>query len=264
MKKKIVAILSILMSGLMLLLSGCRVKIYEDMDFYYGIDTEDPSIWLHGLTETGKGKSIIIVPKEIDGIEVRFLTHTKWVRGSSLLESENLEAIYIQNSLCIMNSEAFQGCPNLKKIIFLDTEKWITMGAKFYAADQPDLHYYTSSYGLDEYISEYNYSEEKLSKGLYIELTFDWKLANVSYMQNYEGAENQGYYWIDNFEYGTTIDYIPENPLREGYVFGGWFKEPEGINIWNFEKDKLPELVLNEDGAELYQETRLYAKWYKK
>lgn len=45
--------------------------------------------------------------------------------------------------------------------------------------------------------------------------------ANVSYFYNYEGAPNDGYYWLDDLEDGETIKYIPENPTREGYLFGG-------------------------------------------
>lgn len=83
----------------------------------------------------------------------------------------------------------------------------------------------------------------------------------MSYMYNYEESENEGYYWVDNFDYGSTIKYIPENPEREGYLFGGWYKEPECVNIWDFDKDTLPEQKLDEEDREIYQETRLYAKW---
>ena len=80
-------------------------------------------------------------------------------------------------------------------------------------------------------------------------------------MYNYETAENEGYYWVDNFDYGTRIEYIPENPEREGYTFDGWYKEPEFVTRWDFERDTLPIQQLNADGEEVYQETRLYAKW---
>lgn len=82
-------------------------------------------------------------------------------------------------------------------------------------------------------------------------------------MYNFEGALYSGYYWIDNCDYGTKIEYIPENPEREGYAFGGWFKEAGCINKWDFDEDTLPERKLDEEGREIYQETRLYAKWIK-
>ena len=70
---------------------------------------------------------------------------------------------------------------------------------------------------------------------------------------------------IDDYDYGSKIEFIPPEPIREGYIFGGWFKEQECINKWDFETDVLPEerTEINEDGEEevVYQETKLYAKW---
>lgn len=43
--------------------------------------------------------------------------------------------------------------------------------------------------------------------------------ANVSYFYNYGDSPNDGYYRIDNYGYGETIKYVPQNPLRNGYVF---------------------------------------------
>lgn len=87
--------------------------------------------------------------------------------------------------------------------------------------------------------------------------------ANVSYFYNYGDSPNDGYYRIDNYGYGETIKYVPQNPLRNGYVFYGWYKEPECVNLWDFEIDRLPEAQYDEEGTETYQETKLYAKWIK-
>lgn len=78
------------------------------------------------------------------------------------------------------------------------------------------------------------------------------KRANVAYMFNYENALNEGYFFINNFEQGEKITNTPYEPLREGYVFDGWYKETECINAVNFNKDT----VLDEE-----KETKLYAKW---
>ena len=85
-------------------------------------------------------------------------------------------------------------------------------------------------------------------------------IANVSYYHNYENAENDGYYWIDDQD-GERIQFPPPFPEREGYNFDGWYKEPECVNPWNFEEDKVPAKEYDEDGAYLYRETKLYAKW---
>ena len=44
-------------------------------------------------------------------------------------------------------------------------------------------------------------------------------------------------------------------------MFDGWYKEAECINVWNFETDTLPDAQYDEEGEEIYQETKLYAKW---
>ena len=72
--------------------------------------------------------------------------------------------------------------------------------------------------------------------------------SNCNYFYNYDGAENDGYYWSDNYDYGEKITYVPQNPEREGYIFGGWYKEPECVNEWDFTKDTLPAAEYDEDG----------------
>ena len=78
--------------------------------------------------------------------------------------------------------------------------------------------------------------------------------ANISYYLNY--AENN-YYYIDYYENGEKILYIPPEPQRDGYLFGGWFKEADCINQWNFDFD-----ILQIEDEE--QEVKLYAKWIAK
>lgn len=84
---------------------------------------------------------------------------------------------------------------------------------------------------------------------------------NTSYMFNYEGAPNEGYFFINDFERGGKIEKTPYDPQREGYVFVGWYREPECINVWNFEQDTLPAAEHDENGELIYTETKLYAKW---
>ena len=78
--------------------------------------------------------------------------------------------------------------------------------------------------------------------------------ANVCYFLNYD--ENN-YYYIDYYENGEKVMYIPPEPQRDGYSFGGWFKESDCINQWDFDTDTLQ---LTEE----VQEVKLYAKWIVK
>ncbi len=86
------------------------------------------------------------------------------------------------------------------------------------------------------------------------------RVANTAYMFNYDGEPNGGYFFINNFDWGKKIDPAPYMPMRNGYDFKGWYKEPECINLWNFDSDTLPqESEIGEN-----PETKLYAGWEKK
>lgn len=89
-------------------------------------------------------------------------------------------------------------------------------------------------------------------------------IANTIYKFNYEGAPNEGYFFINEYEAGGKIEKTPYEPQRDGYEFAGWYKEPECRNKWDFEKDVLPNIEYDEDGGEIFKETALYAGWNKK
>lgn len=92
----------------------------------------------------------------------------------------------------------------------------------------------------------------------------EFQIANTSYLFNYEGAPNEGYFYINDFARGGKIEDTPYEPRREGYTFGGWYKEPECVNKWDFETDKLPEARYDEEGYITdFVETKLYAAWIK-
>ena len=96
------------------------------------------------------------------------------------------------------------------------------------------------------------------------DLCFQIEKSNTSYLFNYEDAPNEGYFFINEFEHGGKIENTPYEPIREGYTFGGWYKESACTNEWNFDEDKLPEAEHDEDGNLKFVETKLYAKWIKK
>jgi len=52
--------------------------------------------------------------------------------------------------------------------------------------------------------------------------------------------------------------------MRKGYAFVGWYKEPECVNAWDFDNDRLPKFEYDSDGyITNFVETKLYAKWKK-
>lgn len=96
-----------------------------------------------------------------------------------------------------------------------------------------------------------------------IENRGDIHVANTSFLFNYENAPNKDYFFINNFDNGGLIENTPYEPKRDGYTFGGWYKDPTCETAWNFMSDTLPQMQFDEEGKEIFQETRLYAKWIK-
>ncbi len=225
----------------------------ENGDFKYRLytGTHKKFIKLDGLTEEGKKKEIIVVPTEIDGYPVEWLSSGLDLFSSrsdfdfGFIESENLKAIYLPHSKITTDAyETFLDCPNLEKIVYIGVNAYDGAYEVYY-----NQKVYFPCLDEDNETSYYYYGE------IYY--------ANVVYLYNYEGAENEGHYWVDYFAYGEKIGYIPEEPKRTGYTFGGWYKEAECENIWNFEADTLPQAKYDQLGRELLQKTKLYAKWIK-
>ena len=208
----------------------------------------DPFVRITGLSEAGKQKEILVVPQFIDGYEVKqvgFNYGFGIVEG--IWESEKLKKVFIPFDVSVLGY-LYQHCPNIEKVILL--------------VHSPIL--YKGNENVAVYITSFCYSPERETNIFIGEgSTPNFHFSNVSFRYNYEGAPNEGYYWIDDYHYGTKIKYIPEDPTREGYIFVGWYKESECKNPWNFDTDTLPEAKYNEAQEEIYQETKLYAKWVK-
>ena len=214
-----------------------------------------------GTTEQGNSKKFLVVPAYIDGVRVDgfgyFSIITAVVSATGLvppeIQSDTLEKIYFESAIKVEPySLKTSDCPNLSKVMYLGFE---------------EVPYYLyRNYGFDVYYARRIY-EENIGDGVSLIYRNPTYSANVSYYYNYECAPTDGYYWIDDCDYGGTIEFIPPEPEREGYIFDGWHKEPECINEWDFNSDTLPEekKEINDDGEEevIYQETVLYAKWTK-
>ena len=250
MKKKlwkawIVLILAV-MTLVVGLFSGCSrdeewgyftVKFYDDRETAY----------ITGLTEEGQQQRFLVIPEEIDGVRVSTIGERPPLQmwssiGAADICSEKLEKVYFPTSVYIV-AGSFRNSLNFTKAMIIANE----------AVNGLDEAQITRYYSNKVYLGFTAHSQEYNGR------------ANVSYFYNYETEKNYGYYWIDDYDYGSKIEFIPPEPEREGYTFGGWYKEPECINKWNFETDVLPEerTEINEEGEEevVYQETKLYAKW---
>ncbi len=219
---------------------------YYEKDNYYEIT---------GTTEQGNNQRFLVISEYIDGIKVHALGYNAPFRlYEPDIKSDVIEKVYFEDEIEEINSYSFRDCPNVEKVMYP-------------AADSTAAS--IGGYGITVYCPRKMYEAEYGTK--YISYGKCLR-ANVSYYYNYEGAEHDGYYWIDDCDYGSMIEYIPPAPKREGYTFAGWYKESECTNAWDFDTDTLPEekkgveevykngdYVLEE--IVVYQETILYAKW---
>lgn len=72
-------------------------------------------------------------------------------------------------------------------------------------------------------------------------------IANLSYV-----VDNK-IYWIDDYADGESIVF-PDAPIKEGFIFDGWYKDNNYVEKWNIETDKY---IQNEDLASV----KLYGKF---
>ncbi len=208
---------------------------------------------IKGTTEQGNSKRFLVIPEYIDGVRVEsvgfyslsgVLDMVPTDLSRPEIKSDVLEKVYFESNIKMQpDSFASFNCPNIKKVLYPSVE----INPYVLRRDGYTVYYPHKIYD----------NNERNEIGT--------ERANVSYYYNYENAENDGYYWIDDCDYGEEIEFIPPEPTREGYEFGGWYKEPECINKWDFYFDTLPvektETVDNVAERIVYQETILYAKW---
>ena len=280
--RKIGKIIVLLLVCVFLLFSvaGCAPKMREDGYFTYYIRKGNDGIkyaHISELTELGKQQKILVIPEEIGGKKVIALDKWKFDMWSPGLvwESENLEKVIFTTDSIKVENGTFRKCFNLEKFILTIYENDNpASGIRNRASSE---HYlYISKRAFEQYllrlVENKIISEEEARNATYSFRTT--RAANLSYYYNYEIYTNDGYYWIDDVDYGEKIEYIPSNPVREGYEFGGWYKETECINEWIFETDTLPQEQFENVEVEatpyekakiekrtIYQETKLYAKW---
>ena len=252
MKKSLAIIITI--AFCLSLFTGCEngcgigLRLYESDYFIYTVGYGTNRVSILVLTYKGQEQEYLIVPEKIDSKEVVALScsdyRTKKIEGKfgdkkyAGLQSDILKKIFIIPTVTVKSGTFFQQVKDNIEVFYISND--VKM--------QDNLHHYTYYYTKDN--DEY----KKRLEG---------RVANVSYYYNYEQSPNDGYYWIDNYDYGEKIEYIPEQPLRDGHTFDGWYKESECVNAWNFETDALPKVQLDDQGQEIYQETKLYAKWVK-
>ena len=254
MKKKIgifISLILFLMSSLTMLTGCWRVGVFET-EYFICKDTGKETVYILGLTDKGKEQEYLIIPEKINGKIVGIgmfgdRTIFKLTGGEDTsIQSDNLKKVFFMAEE--RPSVVWDAWPHQNWFAKLKNpliEGVFAMG--YDICDNYELANYTS----ENCVQCFSLEPHKVGS-VYHEIA-----ANVVYMYNYTGAKNKGYYFIDNYEL-ETIKYIPEDPVREGYEFGGWYKESECIHQWDFERDIVP-YTTNKNGET--NRVLLYAKW---
>lgn len=208
-----------------------------------------------------KGKEITDVSYHV---QTGFIAGSKYV-GPSLLGVETVWFPYTSSSFFYFHADY---APGFGKIEFGSPQKYFVVRTENISSlsipeggNYPKMLYFTPIYykrSIYKVTNKYDYVLE------WRDGTGRYQIANTSYMFNYDGAPNDGYFFINDFERGGLIEDTPYAPQRDGYTFGGWYKEAECINKWDFEQDRLPEATYDEEGYVTdFVETKLYAAWIK-
>lgn len=222
---------------------------YESGYFKYAVKTEkggEQKAYIIGLTKTGLEQTVLVYPEEIEGIPVYGIGYATPVASGHLevgaLESERLQKFYFP---CIPK-ESDKGSINFDNAYVL-----------YWSLSADVLSNRVHGFGKGA-IFGYNYVENDY-------WIYDYSsrfIGNVSYLYNYDGSPNDGYYWVDSYD-ERAITFIPPEPQRDGYIFNGWYKESECINKWDFSVDVTGKKIMLEHNKNhnVYEGVYLYAKW---
>lgn len=176
------------------------------------------------------------------------------------------ESIYTKTSdKRVFMSDLYYGTLSSDDMLYIDAEFMLTNILK-------PINYYKKSNLINVFsknmICQFLNDEQLMKTHLQFDddEVFDIKLlyeygyvaANIEFYYNIDSAPCE-MYWID-YEKDQTLIFEPPVPYVEGYEFLGWYKEPECIKKWHFDKDMIDESIDVENMVEL----KLYAKWNKK
>lgn len=230
--------------GFILLLCSCNaiseneyaIKKTDELEYIKNVK-DDNSVTIGAIFAE---KTAVFVPSKISGMYVTGLGFSRGMTLHTMSHQFKGERVYFPNSIQFF-------CGDYIQIIDIDVfycGKLTNLGSLTHSTDYKNIYVPYDLY--EEYRALYN-SVSNL-KSL--------KAANVTYYLNYPDSkyEFNEYYYVDYYELGEKIKYIPPIPEKDGYEFGGWFKESDCINEWDFDVDTI---VYNSENSII----NLYAKW---
>jgi hypothetical protein len=265
-KRIIIPFFSLILATILTFFMGCSCFGVNLKEEGYFLISEGDALFLVGLTNKGLEQEILVVPEYINGQKLKYLGADSFTRDrikkdynseNVMFNSQKLRRIYIPFEIDLGGGAQHYEGRAYTSVMGLDAnyDTAIILHLK--------RMYWSKIYGDNIKVSANCYFKEFPHVNENVIMYYEPEQvnpANVTYYYNYPTTKNGGIYWIDDYD-GELISYIPKNPYRAGYTFGGWYKEPECINKWDFEKDIVPEKEITEDNTYIFKELKLYAKW---
>lgn len=187
--------------------------------------------YLHitGLTQRGKQLAELAITETIDGFDVTS------IEAGAFRSCSNVKKVTIAGSVKSIGNNAFAGCSNLENLI-MKGEEPPEMGvgvidpfcSAVISVPPAAKEAYSNKAGWSSY-----------SIHTYYTVTFKSGDATI----NAYPPEKQVVYP------SKTVDSLPSNPVRSGYLFEGWYTEPDG------------EGTLFTASTEVTSDLTIYAKW---
>lgn len=252
--------------------NGCQdlegISIGQDMVHYYRFGTSEDACYENIYSENipvraeryyavgkieeyhkdGDPNTVQFIAAEINRLPVMKAGFYLFMNNSNSHYSHVLEKIYVPGTLIESMNIYFTSDSRDLAIYYCGDSAQVVNAIASGQGDCSSVLYVPA-----EMYSDFANCITKESEG------FELHKANVAYMLNTEDMPDYyttEYYYVDYVEYGESILSIPPDPVRKGYTFGGWYKEPECEREWS-STYAVPE---PEDGED-FKELRLYAKW---
>ena len=188
--------------------------------------------YLHitGLTQRGEQLSELAITETIDGFAVTS------IKARAFRACSNVKKMTIAGSVKSIGDGAFAGCSNLETVIMKGEEPpEIGTGVLDYCPAFISV----PPAAKEAYDNNAGWSSYSTRIVTYFTVTFKSGDASIDAYP----PEKQVVYPA------TTVDSLPSDPVRSGYLFGGWYTEPNGAG------------TLFTANTEVTSDLTVYAKW---
>ena len=240
MKKRLVILLSNILSIILIAisLSGCKLfqsrdpwkKKQIDGEFYYYVKNESAIIL--GLVDEEKEREELVMPETLGGYPVKQIGESFAASVGSRtkhygIDATNIERIVINNECRIKDETSIT---NLNELVI---NADVGLGT---AAYDPEINII---------IFKIDFSSMTYYEAWAKTWEYDWIKKQVVTFDSVGGKQKT--YAIALNQAEKLLE--PEEPNKEGFTFSGWYVDEEYITKWNFETDVVTENIT------------LYAKW---